>query len=372
MSLRPFKSARGFTLIESLIALLVAGVGLLTLSVMQMKLVQNADLARQRGEATRLAAEKIESSRGYTTITGAGATAWNGLAGGTDTTTSNVAYTRTWTMDGAITDPMRQLNVAVSWTDRAGVAQLVALSSVISRTDPVDVGLLGFPLPANTTLKRPKNRNLNIPVPALDLGNGESVVQLTANFAVVFSNESGYVVKTCNFVVASASDLAGCAAAAAYIVAGYISLDGTNTFPAGLGINSALVTASTGVGCSVANAVNQTTGATVAGYKYYLCVVSVTSAGAAWAGQLRLAGMASGTGYLVCRFQYAAASGVSANQRNVQPYVSVAESLDQQNYIITTANSCPTVQSLATTLHQNCRSGNPNANGNRATDCPAS
>ena len=364
MSHRRFKPGRGFTLIESLIALLVAGLGLLTLSVVQMKLVQYADLARQRGEATRLAAEKIESLRGYTSITGAGASAWNGLAGGTDTTTSNVTYSRTWTLDGATTDPMRQLNVAVGWTDRAGVAQSVTLSSVISRTDPADVGLLGFPLPANTTLKRPKNRNLNIPVPALDLGNGQSVVQLSSVFAVVFSNDSGYVVKTCNFVVASASDLARCTTTAAYIVAGYISLSGTNTFPAGLGINSALVSGSAGVSCSVANALNQTTQTTIAGYQYYLCVVSVTSAGASWAGQLRLAGMASGTDYRVCRFQYPAAAGVSANQRNVQPYASVAESLDQQNYVLSTANSCPTVNGLATTLHQNC-----SGNGTRP-DCP--
>ena len=365
MSYQPFKSARGFTLIESLIALLVAGLGLLTLSVVQTKLVQNADLARHRGEATRLAAEKIESSRGYTSITGAGTTAWNGLVGGTDTSASNVTYTRTWTLDGAITDPMRQLNVAVSWPDRAGVTQTVTLSSVISRTDPADVGLLGFPLPANTTLKRPKNRNLNIPVPALDLGNGNSVVQLSSIFAVVFSNESGYVVKTCNFVVGNASDLAGCTTAAAYIVAGYISLGGAATFPAGLGINGDLVSASTGLSCSVSNAVDQTSGATITGYKYYLCVVSVATAGAAWAGPLRLAGMASGTGYQVCRFQYPTAAGVSANARNVQPYVSVAESLDQQNYVLTTANSCPTVGDLATTLHQDC-------SGNSRPNCPAS
>ena len=366
MSRHPLKSARGFTLIEALIALLVAGLGLLTLSVVPLKLVQNADLARQRGEATRLAAEKIESLRGYTSITGAGTSAWNGLAGGTDTASSNVSYTRSWTLDGDSAQPMRQLKVDVSWPDRAGVTQLVTLSSVISRTDPADVGLLGFPLPANTTLKRPKNRNLNIPVPALDLGNGQSVVQLTSIFAVVFSNESGYVVKTCNFMVTSASDLAGCTTTAAYIVAGYISLSGAATFPTGLGINSALVSASTGVSCSVANAVNQATGATIAGYKYYLCVVSVTSAGAAWAGQLRLAGMASGTDYRVCRFQYPTAAGASANQRNVQPYVSVTESLDQQNYILTTNNSCPTVASLATTLHQNC------SDNNTRPDCPAS
>ena len=367
MSYRTLNSTRGFTLIESMIALLVAGLGLLTLSVVQSKLVQNADLARQRGEATRLAAEKIESSRGFTTITGVGATAWNGLAGGTDTTTTNVTYTRTWTLDGAITDPMRQLNVAVGWTDRAGATQTVTLSSVISRTDPADVGLLGFPLPANTTLKRPKNRNLNIPVPALDLGNGQSVVQLTANFAVVFSNDSGYVVKTCNFVVANASDLAGCTTASAYIVAGYISLDGAAAFPGALGINSALVTGSTGpMNCSVSNALDQTTRSAISGYKYYLCVVSVPAAGAAWAGRVRVTGMASGTSsdYLVCRFQYPTSPGATANQRNVQPYVSVAESLDQQNYILTSANSCPTVSSLATTLHQDCR-----GNGARP-DCP--
>ena len=364
----PPTPSHGFALIESLIALLVVGAGLLMLSVTQMKLVQNADLARQRGEATRLAAEKIESSRGYTTITGSGATAWNGLAGGSDTSTSNTTYSRSWTVDGDINQPMRQLNVAVSWTDRAGAAQSVSLSSVISRTDPADVGSLAFPLPANTTLKRPKNRNLNIPVPALDLGNGDSVVQLANNFAVVFSNESGYVVKTCNFVVNTVADLAGCTTASAYIVAGYVSLSGPATFPAGLGVNTSLVTGSTAVSCSLANAVDQTTSAAISGYKYYLCVVSVAAVGAPWSGRFQLSGMATGTNYRVCRFQYPAAAGVSTNQRNVQPYSAVAESLDQQNYIITTANSCPAVQSLATTPHQDCQ----NSNASRTTDCPAS
>ena len=358
---------RGFTLIESLIALLVVGAGMLLLSVTQMKLVQNADLARQRGEATRLAAEKIESSRAYTTIAGTGATAWNGLAGGSDTSASNTTYTRSWTMDSDISQPMRQINVAVSWTDRAGAAQSVNLSSVISRTDPADVGSLAFPLPANTTLKRPKNRNLNIPVPARDLGNGESVVQLANNFAVVFSNESGYVVKSCNFVVNTLADLAGCTTTSAYIVAGYISLNGTSTFPASLGMNTSLVTGSTAVSCSVANAVDQTTSASISGYKYYLCVVSVAAVGAPWSGRFQLSGMATGTDYRVCRFQYSAAAGVSTNQRNVQPYSAVIESLDQQNYVITTANSCPIESGLATTPHQDCRN-----NASRATECPAS
>lgn len=84
---------------------------------------------------------------------------------------------------------------------------------------------------------------------------------------------------------------------------------------------------------------------------------------------MRLAapGLNSGSNVRVCRFQYPAAAGISANQRNVQPYDRVAESLDSQNYLITDASSCPTVNGLATTLHQTCA----NSNQDRANDCPA-
>ena len=99
-------------------------------------------------------------------------------------------------------------------------------------------------------------------------------------------------------------------------------------------------------------------------------MISVAEHGDAWSGSTRLAAPAlnSGSdGYLVCRFQYAAAAGVTANQRHVQPYAGVAESLDNQNFILTSGNSCPTVDGLATTLHQSCTS----RNGNRASDCPS-
>lgn len=360
---------RGFTLIEALVAMLIVAVGLLALAATQLKLARSADVARQRGEATRLADEKLEQLRSYTAITSAaGVLAWNDLASASDNISTNATYTRSWTVAGSSADPMRRASVAVSWTDRTGEAQSVTLTSVVSKTDPADVGSLGFPLPANTTLKRPKNRNLNIPVPAVDLGNGQSVVQMQGNFAVVFSNDSGYVVKTCNFVVSTAADLASCTTTAAYIVAGYLSLDGTNTFPAGLAINTAALTGNTGVTCSLANAVDQTSGAAISGYEYYLCVISVATAGAPWSGTVRLAGLPSATDYLVCRFQYPAAAGITANQRNVQPYTNVVGSLDSQNYVLSTASTCPTIGPLATTLHQNCRSDAPN----RGTQCPSS
>ena len=363
---------RGFTLIEALVAVALVGLGLLALAMTQLKLSQGVDLARQRGEATRLAQQRIEALRSYVSIdnAGGGAVSWDGLVGGTDQASTSATFTRSWTLAGSSADLMRQVNVTVDWTDRAGRAQAVSLDSLIARTDPSEVGSLGFPLPDNTTLKRPKNRNLNIPVPARDLGDGQSVTQINNTFAVVFSNNSGYVVKTCGFVVTNASDLSRCTATNAYIVAGYLSMNGSGALPGGLALNLGLLSGVTGTTCAVSDAVNQTSGAVIAGYKYYLCVVSVATQGQPWAGRVRLAGMASGTDYLVCRFQYPSSNGVTTNQRNVQPYTGVTESLDNQNYVLTTASSCPTVSGLATTLHQACRSSNPNANANRSSDCP--
>jgi type IV pilus modification protein PilV len=368
---------RGFTLIEALIALLIVAFGLLTLVGINLKLSSSEDVARQRAEATRLAQEKIEAFRSYTQLTSSSTTlAWSDLASGSDTISSSAGYStntqfnRRWTLLGAATDPMRTMQVTVGWTDRAGNASSVAFATVISKTDPTDSGSLGVPLPANTTLKRPKSRNLNIPVPATDLGNGQSVVQLLSNFAVIFSNDSGYVVKTCTKSVTTASDLSsGCTDANAYIVAGYISLDTTSTFPGGLIVDTGLFTGTTGVQCAQPSAaVDQVTGGTISGYDYYLCVVSVANAGNAWAGKMRLGGLglSAGSNYLVCRFQYPASAGGTANDRNVQPYANVVGSLDNQNYVITTKSSCPTVSSLPTTLHQTCTTSNTS----RLTDCP--
>jgi hypothetical protein len=104
---------------------------------------------------------------------------------------------------------------------------------------------------------------------------------------------------------------------------------------------------------------------------YYLCVIPVTPGGT-YSGTVRLGGIPVNSEYKVCRFQYASSVNLTANMRNVQPYVTVNESLDSQNYYIENSNNnnCPTVASgsggtvanggaVATTMHQNCRSGSP-------------
>jgi Tfp pilus assembly protein PilV len=384
---------RGFSLIEALIALAVTSFGLLALAGVALKLAYNEDIARQRGEATRLAQEQIESLRSFTQL-GAepGKNAWDSMASNgageqitsTDDLSFNTTFTRTWQVLDSPNDAWRRVSVTVAWTDRvkdSADPQSVTFNSIISKTDPFVSGSLGFPQPGNTTAKRPKNRSMNIPVPAVDLGEGKSAIPVKAGLYAVFSNDSGWIVRTCNFNITNASQLSLCPETTAYIVAGYVSLKGSGngnnsslSFPTGLSINTGLITGSTGVDCSISDAKDQNTNTVIPNYKYYLCVVYMAAAGQSWSGTVRLASPTLNTGstdLLVCRFQYAATNTTDPNQRNVQPYSGVADSLDNQNYVITDAGSCPTVDGLSTTQHQNCRGSNPNKNDNRATDCPA-
>lgn len=368
----------GMALIEAMVALLVVAISLLALAASYVTLARGAEVGRHRGEATRMAQERLEQLRGFTSIDGSLGTgaSWNALAGGQDAPGGTAPFTRRWTLGGAAADPMRLVNVEVSWTDRHGEAHSLNLATVVSRTDPGDVGALGVPLPENTTLKRPKNRNLDIPIPASDLGNGESAFRLPdTSYAVLFSNDTGWVVKTCNLAGSGSTitlaDLSGCSTTPAYIVAGYLSLAGSASFPSGLAISSAGVQGAASVTCAVTAATDPTSGTALAGYRYYLCVVQVPSAGASWSGPLALAAPALHSGstqLLVCRLEFPAAAGLTANQRNMQPYSQVAESLTSQNYVLSSNGSCPTVDGLASVEHQRCRNDNPH----RASDCPAS
>ena len=65
-----------------------------------------------------------------------------------------------------------------------------------------------------------------------------------------------------------------------------------------------------------------------------------------WSGTIRLAGMTSGNSssqWLVCRVEYPSSTFQTDNERNHQPYASVAESLDSQNYYIKSSSdgTCP-------------------------------
>jgi prepilin-type N-terminal cleavage/methylation domain-containing protein len=393
---RRLRAQRGFSLIEAMIALLVMAFGMLALSGMQLSLSRNADVAKQRSEAMRIAQERIEIARSYTSLAASGGIDWTNLvadvaAPATVTANTNATFNVVVTAGGAVTDAARTLQVAVNWTDRANDPQSVSLVTVVSKNDPKDPGFLGNPLP-NTVLKRPKNRNINIPIPALDLGGGRSATQFDVNYVIVYSNITAGVVQICDPVTAGttatvteindalANTYGTCVDVAGYIVAGYVGRTSTSVnFPTGMTHGDVIrntAHATQGVRCLYADATDQGNGTLITadnGYKYYVCVVPLESP-FTWSGTVRLGGVLTSGDYIVCRYQYTQ-TNITANERNVQPYAGVNMSMDEQNYLVTTSSSatCPSSMTVAGVsvgvLHQDCRSSN--TAGYLATNCPA-
>ncbi|MBA2723635.1 MAG: hypothetical protein H0U56_12250, partial [Methylibium sp.] len=71
--------------------------------------------------------------------------------------------------------------------------------------------------------------------------------------------------------------------------------------------------------------------------------------------------------------QFELGAGLSDNQRNIQPYVNVETSLDNQNYFIdnSSGDTCtpptPPFSGATLVVHQDCR-----ASAATAADCPGS
>jgi type IV pilus modification protein PilV len=197
---------RGFTLIEALVALLVLSFGLLAIASFQVTLARSADLAKQRSEATRLAQQKMESLRAYGQVGSDTSTPHkvnytDDVVSSTapEVTVSNATFNRTWTVTSNAAGTEKWINVQVAWTDRTGQPQSVQLFSVISKFDPRDIGTLATG-PGVPKVRRPKNRNINIPYPAVTLSGGtqSAFIPPPGNIAYVFNNETGNIVQSCS------------------------------------------------------------------------------------------------------------------------------------------------------------------------------
>ena len=138
---------RGTTLFEALIAFLVLSLGMVAIARVQGHLRLDADAARQRSEAVRLAQEDMETLRGFATIdaaAAAGTRAFDAIASTSRSVDTGTAYRidRQIAATGAL--HAKAASVTVSWTDRSGSAQQVALHSIIAGTDPALSGALAL------------------------------------------------------------------------------------------------------------------------------------------------------------------------------------------------------------------------------------
>ena len=105
----------------------------------------DADVARQRAEAVRLAQEEMETLRSFgTSTTAAGMRSFDSIASASRSVDAGTAYLIDRQIAPIDLAQAKSASVSVRWTDRSGTAQQVALHSIISGTDPALSGALAL------------------------------------------------------------------------------------------------------------------------------------------------------------------------------------------------------------------------------------
>ncbi|HWI12060.1 MAG TPA: prepilin-type N-terminal cleavage/methylation domain-containing protein [Burkholderiaceae bacterium] len=383
---------RGTTLIEALIAFLVLSLGLLAVARVQTQLRQNADVARQRSEAVRLAQEDLESLRAFAVLAAApGARSFEAIADDAHTVESaGGSYLVTRRVDAAATPHAKNVSVGVAWTDRSGGAQQFGLASVIAGTAPAFSGALG--LARTAAAKGALARSARIPLGAKDLGDGRSAFKPVGNgtLAFVFDNRSGALTGRCAGVdpaiatrdLTSAS-LGACDANVGQLLSGVVRFSMTsppdaaqgNELPAAFTVALALIGGpypiAPSCGVEAMKTVSYTAdgslhveavpvgalaaslglpGWTETGERFaaYHCAV-YPSANGRWSGQTTLvpSGWTIGTGASdrrVCRYSsdLDASGAIDTNLEHPASYTNVGASLANQNFlVIKGSEACP-------------------------------
>ena len=136
---------RGTTLFEALVAFLVLSLGMIAMARLQGHQRLDADVARQRAEAVRLAQEEMETLRSFgNTAAAAGMRSFDAIASASRSVDAGTAYLIDRQIALIDLAQAKSASVTVRWTDRSGTAQQVALHSIISGADPALSGALAL------------------------------------------------------------------------------------------------------------------------------------------------------------------------------------------------------------------------------------
>ena len=370
---------RGVSLVEALVAFAVLAFGMLGVVGMQSTMRSNADMARQRAEAVRLAQDSMEEWRGFTTLnTTANHMAYQDIAG--ESTRSVQGTNATYTVSrraladadvaGTVTPDRRGVVIDVTWQDRASQAQLVRLSSAVSGVEPE----LGASLVLSTSsdpLVRPLDRNRAIPHGVVPLGVGRSGLVPPGQsvggdrIAWVFDNSTALI----TLCTTPAADTGGltlanltCSTDKAVLISGYVRF-AVGGPPSDVSVtNPAAPMVPVPFGLSLARTAPDPP-STFSCFQEpmnnsavpYSCAVGITTTDRQWSGSLVFGpplaiaasvAVASASQYKVCRY-HAAAS-----------YTLVGAALANQNFVIikagdgSTAYTCPSGGTPNTWPHQ--------------------
>ena len=231
-------TAHGVSLIEALVAMAVMAFGMLAVIGVQTTFRINADVAKQRSEATRIAEEEIERLRAFKQIDAVvppvpGAFGWDEVVAQLGSQLNLTGGNATFTLNRRVADipgsAQKAVMVEVTWTDRLGNTQSVVLGDTLAGASPVLSGLLSVPATRSAASQR-GNRHPTIPVRAHDLGDGRSAFKPVegGTIAWTFSNTTGVITNVCTVSAVSTSssltagDLTTCTATTAQLLAGAI------------------------------------------------------------------------------------------------------------------------------------------------------
>lgn len=345
---------RGVTLVEALIAFLVLALGVLAMSKLQSQLQRNADIARQRSEAVRLAQEDMELVRASATIASASVTITPG---------AERAGNTSFHLDRHVVDDggRRDTSVSVDWADRSGATQRVVLRSVIDGTAPSLSAALALHRDVRP-LHMARARSVAIPAFARDLGHGSSAFKPNeaGTLAFIVDNATGLVTARCDSVPASvrsadlsAASLGACTSVKGFLLGGVVRFSVASppdarhpADPSGpLDIQLTLTGASKSTPPSCITAQHERDVA-------YHCVVFT----APWSGRSDLVPKgwtlgSSAADRKVCRYSsdQDGSGAVDANPEHPADYKDVDRPLMQQNFLVIRGDqACPVFSKGAT------------------------
>jgi Tfp pilus assembly protein PilV len=364
----------GFSLLEAMIAMAIGGFGLMAVARLQLGLQAESDLAKQLGEASFIGQRRLEELRAFERIPvadaaqlAAGSWGYGNIASGSQTVDgANASYAVDWLISQPPdTADYKTIGLTVQWTDRQGRAQQAAFSTVIAAVDPSAALRLGI-APSGTPVRKPKDRDLNVPVPARDLGDGTSAFTppgAAATTQLVFSNTTGLLTKKCNGDPNTPSSWT-CSNVDAYLVTGYIGFGAGGSAPVAAPTSAIDLSFVLSEG-AVDTCYDDSAAATkiYSGFITYTCVIvgldhdANPATRSRWSGRSDLVGADVGVsgGDKVCRYtaDYNG-NGVIDSAEHPASYSQVTDSLENQNFlIIKSSASCPTgVATTATVQHQ--------------------
>ena len=380
---------RGVTLIEAMVAMVIMAFGMVALIGLQGQMRRSADLAKQRGEALRLAQQQMEQLRSFSVLTAQNTDPPDTLAFddivtpdnptvGAGDPESNAVYTLTRTVTPVVEQAMTgqpatvtrlSLRVIVEWIDRANDAQRVQLDSFINRAAPGLSGSLTVPPSASPT-RRPGERVATIPTGAKDLGQGTSVFVPGPNATVawVFNNYTGMVVGVCTNIAMGTSsaslnlaDVSSCSGnASAVLLSGFVRYSFASPPDSAAPASSALalplqmaISALGGSPAPVPASAHQcfddapaSGNAQPMPFVSYYCIVYPNTAATppSWSGRLDITGLPLGGSNLkICRYtaDYDG-NGTISNNEHPLDYLAVTGSLSRQNFLVVRAtDACP-------------------------------